>query len=67
MARKHDRLTALLTGWLTVSVVAEMLGVTDTWIRTLGDRGELGMIETPLGRLFDPQVVEQEQARRAGR
>jgi hypothetical protein len=37
--------------WITVSEAGRRLGYSVAWIRALGDRGELVMIKTALGRL----------------
>ncbi len=54
-------------GWLTTSQAARRMEVSANWTRTLAERGTLRSVQTALGRLIDPQSVnELVRARAAG-
>lgn len=45
--------------WVTSSAAARMLEISVTTLAAMVDRGELGCLETKLGRLYDPAEVQQ--------
>jgi len=46
-------------GWLTTSQAARRMEVSANWTRTLAERGTLRSVQTALGRLIDPQSVNE--------
>ncbi len=45
--------------WLTPAQAGRMIGVTAQRVRQMADAGQLTCKRTPLGRLLDPDSVEQ--------
>ena len=50
-----------------VSAAARQLGCSVTWVRLLGERGELEVFNTALGRLIPRSSIEAYQRRRAAK
>ena len=57
--------TAELTRLIPIGQAARMLGCSVTWARKLGARGDLEVVDTPLGRLVSPESLEAYAARRS--
>ena len=57
--------TAELIRLIPIGQAARMLGISVTWARKLGERGELEIVDTPLGRLVLPESLEAYAARRS--
>jgi predicted site-specific integrase-resolvase len=56
----------LMTGWLTPTQAARVLGITPLRVRQLMKDGKLDYFSTPLGRLVARESVEQRRHERAG-
>lgn len=54
-----------LSDWLTGSAAARILGVSHKTVKGWSDQGKLTYLDTPLGRLYDPQSVEKVRSDRA--
>ena len=55
------------TGWLTTSQAARRMERSAKWTRQLAERGALRSVQTALGRLIDPESVDElRRARDAG-
>ena len=50
---------------IPIGQAARMLGCSVTWARKLGERGDLEVVDTPLGRLVSPESLEAYAARRS--
>ena len=56
-----------MTDMIPVSAAARQLGCSVTWVRMLGERGELEVLSTPLGRLIPRSSIEAYQRWRAAK
>lgn len=52
-------MTITLVDMVAPHDVAKALGVSTQWVRVLAREGKLPCVETPLGRLFDAEAVEE--------
>ncbi len=53
--------------WISLSEAARRLGLSETHVRWLADRGRLRAVRSAYGRLFDPDDVERFARERAAR
>lgn len=53
-----------MSSWIGTSEVARRLGVSISWVNELAKRNEIEHVSTTLGRLFDPDSVEELRKRR---
>jgi hypothetical protein len=56
--------------WLSPQGAMLLAGISYAWLRLLGERGQIKVLDTPLGRLYnraDVERVRTERARRGGR
>ena len=55
--------------WLSPQGAMLLAGISYAWLRLLGERGQVAVLDTPLGRLYkrtDIERVRTERARRGG-
>ena len=60
-------MTQMTDDLVGVSQAARQLGCSVTWVRLLGERGELEVLNTALGRLIPRSSIEAYQRRRAAK
>jgi hypothetical protein len=54
--------------WLSPQGAVLLAGISYAWLRLLGERGQVAVLDTPLGRLYrraDVERVRDERAQRA--
>jgi hypothetical protein len=60
---------SLMTDWLTPTSAAKAANVSYSWLKQLGERGQVETLQTPLGMLYkrtDMERIAEERASRAG-
>ena len=60
-------MTQMTDDLVGVSAAARQLGCSVTRVRMLGERGEIEVLSTPLGRLIPQSSIEAYQRRRAAK
>ena len=53
--------------WLSPQGAMLLAGISYAWLRLLGERGQVAVLDTPLGRLYNRADVERVRAERARR